>query len=63
MYPNKEEGEMFPKAKKALDTAAIGAELAARKEELKVELGEDLPDSPPVFTRTKPSAKRSSARR
>jgi hemerythrin superfamily protein len=34
-HVGEEEGEMFPKAKKAgLDMAALGAEMAARKEEL-----------------------------
>ena len=38
-HVKEEEGEMFPKAKKAIDTKAVGAELAARKEELASEMG------------------------
>ena len=35
-----EQDEMFPKVKKAkLDTAALGAELLERKQELQAELG------------------------
>jgi hemerythrin superfamily protein len=38
-HVKEEEGEMFPKARKGgLDTAALGAEAAARKEELLAEL-------------------------
>ncbi len=38
-HVKEEEGEIFPKAKKAgLDTAALGAQIAARKEELMAEL-------------------------
>ena len=40
-HVKEEEGEIFPKAKKAgLDTEALGAEIAARKEELLSEMGE-----------------------
>jgi hemerythrin superfamily protein len=39
-HVKEEEGEIFPKARKAkLDTAALGAEMAARKEALMSELG------------------------
>jgi hemerythrin-like domain-containing protein len=38
-HVKEEEGEMFPKAKKAIDTKAVGAELAARKAELASEMG------------------------
>ena len=38
-HVKEEEGEMFPKARKAIDTQAIGAELAARKSELMMEMG------------------------
>lgn len=39
-HVKEEQGEMFPKAKKAkLDMAALGAEILERKKELKVELG------------------------
>jgi hemerythrin superfamily protein len=40
-HVKEEEGEMFPKAKKAIDTQEIGAELAARKAELAAEMGLD----------------------
>jgi hemerythrin superfamily protein len=54
-HVKEEEGEMFPKAKKAVDVHELGAELAARKEELAGELG--LGESP------KREAKKSSASR
>jgi hypothetical protein len=53
-HVKEEEGQMFPKAKKAIDTAAIGTELAARKAELEAELGIGEP-MPPAATRPKPS--------
>ena len=41
-HVKEEEGEIFPKAKKGgLDMAALGAEIAMRKEELMAELGEE----------------------
>jgi hemerythrin superfamily protein len=41
-HVKEEEGEIFPKVKKGgLDTAAIGAEIAARKEELMAEMGHE----------------------
>lgn len=41
-HVREEEGEMFPKAKKAeVDTAALGAEMARRKSELQESLDED----------------------
>ena len=41
-HVKEEEGEIFPKAKKGgLDTAALGAEIAARKEELMAEMGQE----------------------
>jgi hemerythrin superfamily protein len=41
-HVKEEEGEMFPKVKKAgLDTAALGAEIALRKEELMAEMGQE----------------------
>lgn len=44
-----EEGEMFPKAKKAkLDTEELGGQLAARKQELAAELGVDLDEDSAV---------------
>ena len=45
-HVKEEEGEMFPKVKKAgLDTAALGAEIAARKEELMAELGAETSEA------------------
>jgi hemerythrin superfamily protein len=42
-HVEEEEGEMFPKAKKAkVDTEELGTELAARKQEKAAELGADL---------------------
>jgi len=42
-HVEEEEGEMFPKARKAkVDTEALGTELAARKQEKAAELGADL---------------------
>jgi len=42
-HVKEEEGEIFPKAKKAkVDTEELGAQLAARKEDLTTELGVDL---------------------
>jgi len=38
-HVKEEEGEMFPKARKAIDVDEIGAEMAARKAELADELG------------------------
>jgi CO dehydrogenase/acetyl-CoA synthase beta subunit len=44
-HVEEEEGEMFPKAKKAkVDTEELGTELAARKQEKAAELGADLED-------------------
>jgi hemerythrin superfamily protein len=43
-HVKEEEGEMFPKAKKAIDVEAVGAELAQRKAELSDEMPElELP--------------------
>lgn len=42
-HVKEEEGEMFPKAKKAIDTKAVGAALASRKAELASEMGEAAP--------------------
>ena len=48
-HVKEEEGEMFPKARKAVDTTALGVELADRREELRSNLdvdddaGEDVP--------------------
>jgi hypothetical protein len=38
-HVREEEGEMFPKARKAIDMREIGEELATRKAELSEELG------------------------
>jgi len=56
-HVKEEEGEMFPKAKKAVDVEALGAELAARKAELAGELG--LAE-PPKRDMKKSSASRAS---
>ena len=54
-HVKEEEGEMFPKARKAIDVHEIGAELAARK----AELTEDLdPPMPPKATGKKSNATR-----
>lgn len=55
-HVKEEEGEMFPKAKKAkMDLAALGARIEARKEELMAELAGDTDDdpSPQAVGRTK----------
>jgi hemerythrin-like domain-containing protein len=46
-HVKEEEGEMFPKAKKAIDAVAVGVELAERKAELQAEMGvaEQIPDA------------------
>lgn len=49
-HVDEEEGEMFVKARKAdVDIAALGVEIAARKEELESELGldDDAQEAPP----------------
>ncbi len=47
-HVEEEEGEMFPKAKKAkLDLEALGASMAARKEELQTELSPEVPAKSP----------------
>ena len=56
-HVKEEEGEMFPKAKKAVDVEALGVELAARKAELAGELG--LAE-PPKRDMKKSSASRAS---
>ena len=56
-HVKEEEGEMFPKARKAVDVEALGAELAARKAELAGELG--LAE-PPKRDMKKSSASRAS---
>jgi len=45
-HVKEEEGEMFPKAKKAIDTKAVGAELTARKAELASEMDVDAAPVP-----------------
>jgi len=50
-HVKEEEGEMFPKAKKAIDTNAVGAELAARKAELQAEMGVGDPVPPDARSR------------
>jgi len=53
-HVKEEEGEMFPKAKKEIDTIAVGAELASRKAELRAEMGVGDAVPPPAIPR-KPS--------
>jgi hemerythrin superfamily protein len=53
-HVKEEEGEMFPKARKAIDVDDIGADLAARKAELGEEMG--------LVEMRKPEAKKSTAR-
>jgi len=55
-HVKEEEGEMFPKARNAIDVVEVGAELAARKMELIEEL--ELPVKP-----AKPSGKKGNASR
>jgi len=55
-HVKEEEGEMFPKARKAIDAVEVGAELAARKAELTEEL------EPPVRP-ANPSGKKGNASR
>ena len=65
-HVKEEEGEMFPKARKAdVNTAELGEEIAERKQELKAELGieeeqDDAAAMPPTTKREsrKPSEKR-----
>jgi hemerythrin superfamily protein len=54
-HVKEEEGEMFPKARKAIDVDEIGAELAARKAELTEEME---PPMPPKATGKKSNATR-----
>lgn len=50
-HVKEEEGQMFPKAKKAIDTGVVGAELEARQAELTQELGADMDEPmPPKVT-------------
>lgn len=46
-HVKEEEGEMFPKARKAIDVHEIGAELAARKAELAADVEVELPPVTP----------------
>jgi len=59
-HVEEEEGEMFPKAKKAkVNTEELGAELTARKQELAAELGADLENTtPPPRRSPRPEARR-----
>ena len=61
-HVKEEEGEMFTKARKAdVDAAALGEEIAARKAELKMELGIGEEDEqPPRAPATRKSPKRQS---
>lgn len=61
-HVKEEEGEMFPKARNAdLDTQALGAQMASRKEDLKAEAG--MPDDdlrPPALAKRAKGNKRAS---
>jgi len=60
-HVKEEEGDMFPKAKRAkVDTEALGARMAARKAELEAAAaadGEDVPKRRPPLKRTGSTAK------
>ena len=60
-HVKEEEGEMFPKAKKAIDTEAVGAELEARQAELTQELGAETAD--PVPPKRAESERRTGSRK
>ena len=64
-HVKEEENEMFTKARKAdIDSAALGEELAARKAELKAELGiGDDADAPVTATKASNGARKGSAAR
>jgi len=64
-HVKEEEGEMFPKARKAdIDGTALGEELLARKSELKAELGiEEDDDSPRTTASNGPKGRSVSAAR
>ena len=60
-HVKEEEGEMFPKARKAdIDGTALGEQLLVRKSQLKAELGIDEDEDSPQ-TKTSNGAKRKSA--
>ena len=60
-HVEEEEGEMFPKAKKAkLDMEELGEELAERKQEVAAEVGMDMEGAPTVAAK---SSSRGEARR
>jgi hypothetical protein len=60
-HVKEEEGEMFAKAKKAIDIGVVGAELEARQAELTQESGADLID--PVPPKRANSERRSGTRK
>ena len=60
-HVREEEGEMFPKAKKAIDTKAVGAALASRKAELETEFGV-APSAKPAPVKKTNSSRRATAR-
>ena len=63
-HVQEEEGEIFPKAKKAkVDTADLGAQLAARKAELQGELGADEDEEDLELPPGRPGAARTSEKR
>jgi hemerythrin superfamily protein len=60
-HVKEEEGKMFPKAKEAIDTVAVGSELAASRKELESELGVEGDEPPPP--QAKPTPRRPSAQK
>ena len=60
-HVKEEEGEMFPKAKKVIDTAVVGAEMSERKAELQAEFGGGEPD--PVVAHAATPSSNSSKRK
>ena len=63
-HVKEEEGEMFSKARKAdVDAAALGAQIAERKEELKAELGIEDDDAAEMPRTAKRESTRSSEKR
>jgi hemerythrin superfamily protein len=61
-HVKEEQDEMFPKARKAIDTVAVGAEMAARKEELMADSDMADVEIPPPAAKAK-SGNRSSPKR
>jgi hemerythrin superfamily protein len=60
-HVKEEEGEMFPKAKKAIDAILVGAELAERKAELQAQMG--VAEEPEGLSAAKRSGEQAKATR